>query len=174
MIRYRTHSSQFYTDHPLALPSALLLVGLVYGARAWWFSHAAEKSLKWRETKGVITRSELESRTRRRRRGILSSTYEEYRPRVEYSYEVPGPDKVGTRVYFGAHRWRRESDVADRICAQYRVGDPCKVYVDPFKLDSAVLERGQTEGVGDNMRFVWLCLGGAVASYVLFAKILAP
>jgi hypothetical protein len=140
------------------LPSLLLLPAVGYALQAWWFRREAQRSLKWRETQGMTTRSELDVKRIRRRRG---ADYDVYRPLVEYTYDVPGKvDRVGTRVYYGADQWRKTAGIADEICSKYRVGQPCRVYVNPGRVEESVLERGQVEGSHDALRQIpkWVFL----------------
>jgi len=140
------------------LPAALFALAAGLALRAWWFQRKARRSLKWRETKGVITRSEVQVRTQYRQR---LPDYDEFRPLVEYTYEVPGPDRVGTRVYYGSDTWKKDVAIANAVCARYVVGQRCRVYVNPYDLEQSVLVPGETEGARATY---WLAVKAALAA----------
>jgi hypothetical protein len=86
---------------------------------------------RWREARGTIVKSEV------------AFDSEDYRPVVEYTYEVDGVAYRGGKIAFGPliqFNWRGP---AARAVARYPVGSVVTVYVDPANPRRASLQPGR-------------------------------
>jgi hypothetical protein len=161
------------------LPFAYVLGGAAVGTgiyAAILFSRA-RATLRWKPGEGEITTSLVEERKkpwyamgRRRRRhldGIFSAgdldivpegQFTDRRADIRYVYAVGGRNHEARCVYFGAHRWSPDQQVARSLVARYPVGTQVRVYYNPAKPDAAVLVRGETR-----MAKSWLIVAAVLA-----------
>lgn len=128
------------------VPSCILLGG----AFGLWTSGGylvdAFRSKHWEQTRGMVTRSELESETR-----FLSSNHDrtQYWPAVEYQYSVDGIDYTSHNVTLdglrsGAHVGDGKAE-AEEVLSRYPLNSKVTVYYDPNEPANATLQPGASK-----------------------------
>ena len=135
---------------------AALLCGVALLALALWLRRRAAQCAHWPSVDGMV----LELR-------VDDAHLEFMKPVLRYRYVVNGRSHVGFRVAFSGYGVSRRA-MADLI-RPYAVGQAVRVYYDPARPASAVLDnRGRSDWV------YWLLFGlgfCALAAYLAAARV---
>ena len=135
---------------------AALLSGVALLALALWLRRRAAQCAHWPSVEGTV----LESR-------VDAAHLEFMKPVLRYRYVVDGRSHVGFRVAFSGYGVSRRA-MADLI-RPYAVGQAVRVYYDPARPASAVLDnRSRSDWV------YWLLFGlgfCALAAYLAAARV---
>ena len=116
---------------------ALFALGVCMGPLGFWYLRKALVSRRWPATDGKIVDSTVSSVTRYR-----SRTYVVYVPTVKYTYEVDGEQFVNDTVGHGGWNSNKIAK-AKAVCERYPIDDAVKVYYNPKRPATSVLERGR-------------------------------
>ena len=148
-------------------PAAFVLVGLMFFAIGCGHVMEAMRTSSWVPVEGVFLAKSVRSSTSRGSDGKSSTSY---KPQVRYSYTVDSQEYEGTTLMVGITGYSRPQ-YAHAAIEEFRVKQPCKVYVDPEDSTKTVLKTGvQPEhftflGLGIGLTIV----GISVAIFVPYA-----
>lgn len=119
--------------------AVILLIASPFGALKAYRSYAeAKASTSWPSVQGKVTKAEL------LRVDEWKSSM--YRAEIEYTYEVAGRQRRGTRITADDSRLTTKS-ATEQLLVQYPLGSVPIVYYDRENPENAVLQPGATSGI---------------------------
>jgi hypothetical protein len=149
-------------------PSVLMFGGLFFPLAAALFANAifdlwsARVSTRWNVADGRVSDCTVEIQERTRRGWIGWETYQEYLPKVAYTYEVAGAAYTNDLTAFGLSPFERREE-AEAVLRGYRKGGLVRVHYDPDDPATSVL---QSTG-GWALKALGLALLLALAPFVI-------
>ena len=156
---------------PLLVVAVLGLIGVVMLIVGLRTRQKAQTSQSWPAVPGLITHSQVDSRTTRSRSGNRTTTRTSYYPVIRYSYNVGGMQMEGNRITFGGVNTGLVAATA--MCNKYPAGSQVNVFFDPQKPKDAVLVPGASGTLGTilfGIFFLILACGGGVYTLITLFK----
>lgn len=115
----------------------LVVLGTTLFLKAIWLWYKSRISENWNQTTGTVIKSELD------RSEVGTENTVQYKPTVEYEYEVEHKLYRSKRLYFGStisSSFKKRKSV--RLIQKYAAGTEVRVYYNQSNPKEAVLESG--------------------------------
>ena len=143
------------------LPSIIGVLGILSLVFWGWRMHAANQSLNWKQTAGVVTKSYVAP--------YGGNTRGYYQAVVFYDYSVDGVKYQGHQIYINDTYSNKPSELQSLVTL-YPVSSIVPVYYDPTEANQAVLKPGRQGTMRDYGLFF---VGGLMVIVALIAMALS-
>jgi hypothetical protein len=129
---------QFIEENPIHFIFAIIaFVGFVILIIGLYTYIKSAKTRYWRKVNGEVIESYIEEM-----RDSKNPYEKTYRPHVKYRYRVGEDEIEANKIFYGDKIYSSIKSRSTKILEQYPIGKTIDVFINPYKMDEAILIKG--------------------------------